>query len=694
MSRSGSTDRQRIEFVGLVVAGASSLFGASVANGGGTTPACLGEMTLFHEEPRINNEYPFLVDINGDGRIDMLTIDDPRILRVYLDDGESLQLSDSFSIVAHGWIAAIRDFDNDGHPDLLVNATYGYNCGSNAVRVYWNSGDPAHPLAGDYTEIALMSVPYCIGSDPIDFDGDGLLDIITTSMPFSISDTSRKTRTTRNLGGRNFAVQADFVWPRDLYARGTNDIDGDGHADFVSTVKSGWAHGQWGTWLYRGNGDGTFGSAIVNFASPRTTHGFPFDADGASVPGSGFGVYVGTSFSQTLTLGRWSTEIDGLEFEELPIPSPYRAMFATDVTFDGLEDLVLISPDLTGRLAVMENDGAGGVSATATELLEVAGFDFLSVAVHDGETRSLYAVAYNASTIRVYRADCSEPTADCDGDGTTDAAEIAGGAADCNANGVPDDCELVDGTSKDTDFNGVPDECQDLPSLTGLAATSVELMRFGTRYVSVDLFAEFDEVSVEVVNVFDTTIVNTGGRPFTHLDDAGGHWLPIYADASAPEFDSFVTVGGGSGAFSGNTTSLDPTFSDPMAATPPPNAGWFNSNPGNLQGLTDGKGGRTWLGRFVVEQTGHADSLEATLWVSFARYPGGATQQDVASITVEYPVAPCPEDLNGDGLVTGADLGILLLDWGTDAPLSDLDADGEVDGADIGLMLLAWGTCP
>jgi len=32
---------------------------------------------------------------------------------------------------------------------------------------------------------------------------------------------------------------------------------------------------------------------------------------------------------------------------------------------------------------------------------------------------------------------------DCDGDGTSDAAEIATGAPDCNNNGVPDECELA-----------------------------------------------------------------------------------------------------------------------------------------------------------------------------------------------------------------------------------------------------------
>jgi len=50
-----------------------------------------------------------------------------------------------------------------------------------------------------------------------------------------------------------------------------------------------------------------------------------------------------------------------------------------------------------------------------------------------------------------------------------------------------------------------------------------------------------------------------------------------------------------------------------------------------------------------------------------------------------------PADLNGDGVVDGADLGILLGAWGGDGP-ADLNDDGVVDGADLGLLLGAWGT--
>ena len=48
-------------------------------------------------------------------------------------------------------------------------------------------------------------------------------------------------------------------------------------------------------------------------------------------------------------------------------------------------------------------------------------------------------------------------------------------------------------------------------------------------------------------------------------------------------------------------------------------------------------------------------------------------------------------DLTGDGFVTGADLGILLGNWGLTSGTSDLNQDGIVNGADLGALLGAWG---
>lgn len=55
--------------------------------------------------------------------------------------------------------------------------------------------------------------------------------------------------------------------------------------------------------------------------------------------------------------------------------------------------------------------------------------------------------------------------------------------------------------------------------------------------------------------------------------------------------------------------------------------------------------------------------------------------------------APFPADLDGDGTVSGADLGLLLGDWGTGGSIADLDGDGTVSGADLGVLLGEWGPC-
>ena len=59
----------------------------------------------------------------------------------------------------------------------------------------------------------------------------------------------------------------------------------------------------------------------------------------------------------------------------------------------------------------------------------------------------------------------------------------------------------------------------------------------------------------------------------------------------------------------------------------------------------------------------------------------------------------CPADLDGDGGVDGADLGILLAQWGDCIGCSsDINGDsavgGTVDGGDLGMLLAAWGPCP
>jgi hypothetical protein len=68
---------------------------------------------------------------------------------------------------------------------------------------------------------------------------------------------------------------------------------------------------------------------------------------------------------------------------------------------------------------------------------------------------------------------------------------------------------------------------------------------------------------------------------------------------------------------------------------------------------------------------------------------------DGVSAIVVAELPGCLGDINGDGVVDGLDLLILLSAWGQcfncDADLND---DGVVDGLDLLILLSAWGVCP
>ena len=63
---------------------------------------------------------------------------------------------------------------------------------------------------------------------------------------------------------------------------------------------------------------------------------------------------------------------------------------------------------------------------------------------------------------------------------------------------------------------------------------------------------------------------------------------------------------------------------------------------------------------------------------------------DVARIST----APCPSDIDGNGVVNAFDLAIILSQWGLFGGPADVNDDGVVNAIDLGQMLGAWGLCP
>jgi hypothetical protein len=105
--------------------------------------------------------------------------------------------------------------------------------------------------------------------------------------------------------------------------------------------------------------------------------------------------------------------------------------------------------------------------------------------------------------------------------------------------------------------------------------------------------------------------------------------------------------------------------------------------------------GRPWFNEWAMENTIAYFKREC-----FPDDVGNAGVHPIAFGMLVAPPGGCNTggvfgDLTGDAIVNGADLGILLSQWGPNSQftVSDINKDGSVNGADLGLLLSFWGPC-
>jgi hypothetical protein len=110
----------------------------------------------------------------------------------------------------------------------------------------------------------------------------------------------------------------------------------------------------------------------------------------------------------------------------------------------------------------------------------------------------------------------------------------------------------------------------------------------------------------------------------------------------------------------------------------------------------DLEGVATWHWQVANPTSGAGRSIalgaDEAVFVAGRNWGGPAIGERAVTMRFDPGDFTCGADLDGDGNVDGADLGVLLSQWGA-AGSGDLDGDGEVGGADLGLLLGAWGTC-
>lgn len=81
----------------------------------------------------------------------------------------------------------------------------------------------------------------------------------------------------------------------------------------------------------------------------------------------------------------------------------------------------------------------------------------------------------------------------------------------------------------------------------------------------------------------------------------------------------------------------------------------------------------------------------STVEIAIVNVSGITFPNDFMLDDISLTLIAISSDLNNDGIVDGADLGLLLASWGrcSGCP-ADLDGSGAVDGADLGLLLARW----
>ena len=186
--------------------------------------------------------------------------------------------------------------------------------------------------------------------------------------------------------------------------------------------------------------------------------------------------------------------------------------------------------------------------------------------------------------------------------------------------------------------------------ITGVLAVSSTktVSDFGGGTVTVgitDLYMTSNDAADTLLNVYNFNFVNGAPSSF-YQSTTGAGWTPTnlggpFDNQATREGDSFVTIGGfGTNAEqingAGEGTGLDPNFGGNSAAAPALNAGWFNSNPPNANGLVGDTavGLGVLIGRF--SSIGAAPILNgSTLSVTWNQ--GLGTDASQGTFTVFFP---------------------------------------------------------
>ncbi|HTX15448.1 MAG TPA: FG-GAP-like repeat-containing protein [Candidatus Baltobacteraceae bacterium] len=312
-------------------------------------------------------------DYDGDGKPDIFLVNadgkgNAALLR-NMGHGRFADVTKAAKLqfLGEGTGCAVGDYDNDGHPDLVVSSGDG-------ITLFHNEGDGTFK---DVTDAAgVRTIGLALGVTFVDYDHDGDLDLYVTrfndfpldnpSQPFTFPGDAMPPGNIlwRNLGGGAFS---DYTSQTALAGNDASvgaiasDLNMDGTIDLVVT---GWANSPQ---VFLNAREGPFRSANPwAGAGPRRTAGAvsaDFNRDGRM--DLAFTSWASPALSVWRNAGGSGLSNGPLSFERVDLPDPgwMRAwgIAAFDYDNDGWTDIVAVGETFAGKgqIVLLRNEGIG-----------------------------------------------------------------------------------------------------------------------------------------------------------------------------------------------------------------------------------------------------------------------------------------------------------------------------------------------
>jgi hypothetical protein len=423
-----------------------------------------------------------LGDFNGDGSPDLVLATSPAVspgtsnVSVLPNLGDGVFQSTASIPVQEGTsLLKAGDLDSDGDQDLVGNSFSG---GLWRLLILGNDG------TGIFSKVEEPFLGFRPQEEPNDFvltdlNGDARTDV-------AVAENTDRLAIFLNKGNGQLESPKYIDQDTEQGSIVAADLDADGDQDLA--ILLGGAVG-----VLLNDGTGSFADVAQYPTSPNGACLLTLDLEG-----DGFvDLVLVTNTSLATTLSILRNKGDGT-FErprELDIGEQPACVAGADLDADGHDDLIVTLRDST-NLSLLWNEGNGS-PMTRSSIAAGERLKFVTAADVDGDSHlDLVGADWEGSAVLVLRNQGRREimpalrlavgflpglvvVADINGDKRLDLAcanesshDISllinkaslGASADCNANSIPDECDIKSGTEEDQDRNGVPDACEARPA--------------------------------------------------------------------------------------------------------------------------------------------------------------------------------------------------------------------------------------